>query len=391
MKIKDSKQIRKQLEEEYNENCSKIYDLNKKIEILKENNFETKVSGVLLFSVISWTGSIILTPIIIKYGIIPLNIVQPLSVGIPTLIGIAAEELFAKKLKSRAKLTRFSKSKTQKEQIEESTKYEIEKEKLKNKNKVLKKSYDNLLENENLITSLSTSYNITEKDVDERTKEEINNNIENLNNILQQKQQEMDLATTKNVLREKFWRVRDKFYRFYDILTLGMIGGLVSMLLYDMPIIYQNQLGNIQFQTNFLGLLAPAIIGGLACGSYGVKKRNNFISVFKTINNELNDNAISEFSDYEKEKYFKKDLENIIKDTCEIKLQLKTEKQKLENAVLNCNKEETIDKKQTLDANFINEQLESYQKLLESQAMQEMKDSTVEGPKLLKKLPSKNN
>ena len=72
MKIKDSKQIRKQLEEEYNENCSKIYDLNKKIEILKENNFETKVSGVLLFSVISWTGSIILTPIIIKYGIIPL-------------------------------------------------------------------------------------------------------------------------------------------------------------------------------------------------------------------------------------------------------------------------------------------------------------------------------
>ena len=63
MKIKDSKQIRKQLEEEYNENCSKIYDLNKKIEILKENNFETKVSGVLLFSVISWTGSIILTPI----------------------------------------------------------------------------------------------------------------------------------------------------------------------------------------------------------------------------------------------------------------------------------------------------------------------------------------
>ena len=57
MKIKDSKQIRKQLEEEYNENCSKIYDLNKKIEILKENNFETKVSGVLLFSVISWTGS----------------------------------------------------------------------------------------------------------------------------------------------------------------------------------------------------------------------------------------------------------------------------------------------------------------------------------------------
>ena len=391
MTIKDSKQIRKQLEEEYNENSSKIYDLNKKIEILKENNFESKFSGVLLFSIIPWTGSIILTPIIIKYGIIPLNIVQPLFAGIPTLIGIAAEELFARKLKSQEKLTRFSKSKTQKEQIEESTKYEIEKEKLKNKNKILKKSYDNLLESENLINSLSTGYNITEKDTDERTKEEISNNIENINNILQQKQQEMDIATTKNILREKFWRVRDKFYRFYDILTLSMLGGLMSMSLYDMPIIYQNQLGNIQFQTNFLGLLAPAIIGGLVCGGYGVKKRNNFVSVFKTINNELGDNAMSELADYEKEKYSKKDLETIIKDTCEIKLQLETEKQKLENVILNCSKVETIDKEQTLDADFINEQLENYQKLLESQVMQEMKDSTVEGPKLVKKLPSQND
>lgn len=391
MTIKDSKQIRKQLEEEYNENSSKIYDLNKKIEILKENNFESKFSGVLLFSIIPWTGSIILTPIIIKYGIIPLNIVQPLFAGIPTLIGIAAEELFARKLKSQEKLTRFSKSKTQKEQIEESTKYEIEKEKLKNKNKILKKSYDNLLESENLINSLSTGYNITEKDTDERTKEEISNNIENINNILQQKQQEMDIATTKNILREKFWRVRDKFYRFYDILTLSMLGGLMSMSLYDMPIIYQNQLGNIQFQTNFLGLLAPAIIGGLVCGGYGVKKRNNFVSVFKTINNELGDNAMSELADYEKEKYSKKDLETIIKDTCEIKLQLETEKQKLENVILNCSKVENIDKEQTLDADFINEQLESYQKLLESQVMQEMKDSTVEGPKLVKKLPSQND
>ena len=213
-----------------------------------------------------------------------------------------------------------------------------------------------MLESENLINSLSTGYNITEKDTDEKTKEEISNNIENINNILQQKQQEMDIATIKNILREKFWRVRDKFYRFYDILTLSMFGGLMSMSLYDMPIIYQNQLGNIQFQTNFLGLLAPAIIGGLVCGGYGVKKRNNFVSVFKTINNELGDNAMSELADYEKEKYSKKDLETIIKDTCEIKLQLETEKQKLENVILNCSKVETIDKEQTLAADFINEQ-----------------------------------
>ena len=99
-------------------------------------------------------------------------------------------------------------------------------------------------ENENLINSLSTSYNIIERDVDERTKEEIDDSIKNINNILQKKQQEVDVAATKSVLKEKFWKVRDKFNRFSDILKIGVLGGMTSMLLYDMPIMYLNQLEN---------------------------------------------------------------------------------------------------------------------------------------------------
>lgn len=62
---------------------------------------------------------------------------------------------------------------------------------------------------------------------------------------------------------------------------------------------------------------------------YGIKRKNDYISTFKTINNELGDNAISEFGDYKKDKQFDKDLENIIKDTCDVKLKLESEKQKL--------------------------------------------------------------
>lgn len=411
MRIKDSKQIRKKLEEEYNENCSKIDDLNEKIRALNANDFETKANCVMGFSILPWIASILVMPGIIKSGIIPLNLVQPLFVGIPALIGITAEELFTRKSNCRERLRKFSNSKTQKEKIEESTKYEIEKEKLRSANKILKKIYDDLLANENLINSHSISYNITEKDVDERTKEEIDDSIKNINNILQKKQQEVDVATTKNVLKEKFWKVRDKFNRFSDILTFGMIGGMMFML-YNMPIMmYLNQLENIQFQTSFLGALAPAIIGGIVCGCYGIKRRNNFTSAFKTINNELGDNAISEFNDYEKEKQIDKNLENIIRDTCAIKLQLEIEKQKLENlssifnseSVMNnfmkklsddsltCDKEPTTEKELVMNEEFINVQLENYKKLLESPIMQEIEEPRVEGPRLVKKMTPEND
>lgn len=332
MDLKNLEEIKERLEKEYNENCLKIDDLNEKIRVLNANDFETNVSCAFGFSLIPLFVFTFLIPPVIKFGIIPLNIVPPLFVGVPALIGITGEKLLSKKYKCREKLKEFSKSKTQKERIEETIKYEIKKEKLNSINKVLKKNCDDLAANKNLISSLSTSYNITEKDVDKRNKEEIENNINNLNNIMQKKQQDIDVATTKCVLKEKFWKVRDKFNRFSDILRYGVIGGFFCMTLYDMPIIYASiaQLQNIQFQISLIGVYAPAIIGGLAGGVYGVKKRNNHTAVFKTINSELGDNAISESRrDYEEDKQLNIELENIINYTCEIKLKLETEKQKL--------------------------------------------------------------
>lgn len=228
-------------------------------------------------------------------------------------------------------MRKFSKAKNQKEKIEESTRYEIEKEKLKNINKILKKNYNDLLANENLINSLSESYNITEKNIDERTKEEVANNIENINNILQKKQQELDIATTKSVLIEKFWRVRNKFNIFFDVIGIGMLGALLCTLLYGMPIVYINELENIQNSTGLFSVLAPAIIGNLVCGGYCVKRISHHTSAFKTINNELGDNTLPEFSNYEKDKQIDKDLKNAINETCAVKLKLELEKQKLNN------------------------------------------------------------
>ncbi len=329
MNLNDSEKIKRKLKGEYNDNCLKIDELDEKIMLINENDFETRATNALAFSIIPWGGaSMFLMQTIVQSGIVPLNMIQPLFVGVPALIGIIGEELFTRKSKWRERLRNFSKSKTQKEKLEESTKYEIEKAKLISANMVLKQTYDDLSANENLISSLSTSYNVTEKDVDARTKEEIADNIENINKDWQKKQQEVDIATTKSVLK----RVKDKFNNFFDILIAVIMGGMMSMMIYDMPIIYLNQLENIQFQASFLGILAPAIVGGLACGGYCVKRRINHTFVFKTINSELGDNAISEFRDYEEDTRLDTALEDVIKDTSAVKLKLESEKQKLNHA-----------------------------------------------------------
>lgn len=268
MNMNDFEQIKKNLKEESNENCRKIDELDKKIRTISSNDFETKSISALAFSVISWMGSMLLMPIIVKSGNIPLNIIQPLFAGVSALIGVMGEELFTKKAKLREKLREFSSSKTRKEKIEESTRYEIEKKKLESFNKILEQSYDDLSEKENMIYHLSDIYSIAEKDIDNRTKEEITNNIESINEVLIKKQHNVDIIATKCVLKDKFWRIRDKFNRFSDAFIFGMVGAMLFMMLYDMPIFYIRLLENMPIEISTFGIYVPTIIGGLVCGGY---------------------------------------------------------------------------------------------------------------------------
>ena len=67
------------------------------------------------FSMLAWIATTFLGSKIVNFSITPLNLVQPLFLGIPVLIGITGEKLFLRKLKSYEKLRKFSKAKTQKE------------------------------------------------------------------------------------------------------------------------------------------------------------------------------------------------------------------------------------------------------------------------------------
>lgn len=334
MSLNDSEKLKRKLQDEYNRNVVKISELHEKIKIIKANSWDAKVTRAFSFSMFPWVLTIALMPVMIKLNI-PLNIIQPSCVGVSILIGIIGEEVYTRKSKYREKLREFSESKTQRERIEEATKYEIEQEKLRSINKVLGKDCDYLSEN----------YNKIKEYVDESTLEEISDNMDSINTVLQKKQLEANIMTTKNVLIEKFWRVIDKFYRFADILSAGLIGVFTFMAFCNMPIIGLNLLENMGLQTSLFSLLAPALIGGLAGSCYCFKKEKDHEFVFKNMNDQLGHDAISSLSEYEDNK----DLESITKEIALIHLKLELEKQKLDYIAKTSSESETVSKTVEMD------------------------------------------
>ena len=359
--IEKTKEI---LEKEYNENCTNINELNEKIRTIKANDLETKLTRAFAFSMIPWVATVLLSPAIINLGIIPINLISLLSIGVPTLIGITGEMLLTKKLKYKEKLESFSESKSQNEIIEESTRYEIEREKLRSSNKVLKKAFDNLEPEQYLFNSLSKN--------DSKSFEKLN--IENIDEILEKNKKEIDIITTKKFLKEKFWRIRDRFQKVIDFIVISILGGIGFMTLYNTPTIAINLRNSIQLQTSILGIILPLGIGGLVCGGYYLKRIKDYTYAFRNVNQELGQEALSDSEIINK--IYNNDienldieLENLINDTCDVKLQLESKRQNLANDILVSDKEQLVEEE--LPIAVIDKYGESYGNLLESPLMQE--------------------
>lgn len=341
MNTNDSEQIKKRIEEEYNNNCSKIDELGKKIRLLQRSEFEMKFTSAFALSIIPWIATVFVDSSILKLGLIPLELTKPLFIAVPALLGTVASTIIHKKQRISEKVREFSSAKTTREKIEEEARYKIEQEKLRSYNKMLKKNYDDLELNERLISSLSDKYNITSKENDTRNKEEVEENVVSVKKLLEERTNDMDIATTRYALSDLFWEVGgSKLDKFTDVTTCGCIVMLLCMTLYNMPMLIANAIENVQL--SILGTLAPGIIGGIAGTGYGFKRKNDRLYAFKKINNELGDNAISESKDLNSKEDFEQEKNKVINDTCIVRMQLDNEIQKLEN--LKTNREKILEK-----------------------------------------------
>ena len=315
------KKTKKTIKEEYNDNIVKIKELEEKIDIISSNSLGTKADMILIFGMLPLMGFTLLVALLGVPKFIPLNLIRPLYVGIPLLIGIVGEKLTSRRFKFRERLRIFSDAKTQREINEELVRYEIEKKKVINANRVLENVYADLEEKENFINYLSESYNITEKKTDNISVEDIDNN----KNTLDKKRECLDRATIKCFLKDKFWKIRTKGNK-YDRVYINVFAGiLVSMFLYNFPVILLSG----QLYASLLSILIPSVIGGMVFGGYEFSKVKSDLSIFRKINNELGSEAIPNIRK-DNELQYDRDLDNIIEESYVTRLQLESEKRKLE-------------------------------------------------------------
>ena len=345
-------EIKKKIEKEYNENCIKMDDLKEKSITIKMNSLKTKLSFFCACFIIPGGLSILLFNGLANPSIIPSNLVYPIAIGLPTLIGITGERIISNKFKLKEKLKSFSKSKSDKEKIEESTRYELEIEKLEISNKILKETCKEL---DKKTSPLFTNFNKNDD------KSIILSNIDNIKEDLNKKKQNIDTIVTKNFLESKFFENLNKSEKSRNLLLGFLFGVLTLTILSNLPnlIVLNNSF-------NLMNLAISFAAGGLLTSGYQIKRNKDSLYAFRNINNELGTEAIDEESKEESlnsdnQKFIDVEVINLINNSSFKKMQLELEKQKLNNL--------TIMENQTLNNNigntYLNYQIDDNQNIKE--------------------------
>lgn len=317
------------LEQEYNENVQKINDLEYKSWITRINSFDRKFELSTAFAMIPWIAIMFTTTLIAKSNIVPLELIQPLSIGVPALIGITGQQILYKKKKYKQELKEVSNAKSEKELIEENTRYDLEKAKLQDKNRAIKKTYDDLEANQIFLKTYSSRYIISEKEEKDIPDEDLKQKISDITNILEEEQEKLEKKSVKKFLSERFWRIRDKLQRFDYIIAYGGLGFLMPYMIYNLPGIAIIAMG-LPLNTSSFEMFAPGVIGLVVGSTYGLNKRKNQLSAFNKINNELGDEKLPQFRNDGDSDEYEQQLTKQIEKVSATKMQLETTKRKLE-------------------------------------------------------------
>lgn len=317
------------LEQEYNENVKKINDLEYKSWITRINSFDRKFELSTTFAIIPWIAIMFTTQLIAKSNIVPLELIQPLSIGVPALIGITGQQILYKKKKYKQELKEVSNAKSEKELIEENTRYDLEKAKLQDKNRTIKKTYDDLEANQIFLKTYSSRYIISKKEEKDIPDEDLKQKVSDIASILEEEQEKLEKKSVKKFLSERFWRVRDKLQRFDYIIAYGGLGFIMPYMIYNLPGIAINTMG-LPLNTSFFEMFAPGVIGLVVGSTYGLNKRKNQLSAFNKINNELGEEKLPQFRKDGDSDEYEQQLTKQIEKVSATKMQLETTKRKLE-------------------------------------------------------------
>jgi len=236
MKHKQFEECISILEKEYDEIQEKIKKLSNKIQILKYSSIKNKLERILSFSIVPFFMTFMVLALTnlnntsLSFSLNEVSLIATLMSTSSLTIGLIANNLLEKKYKVKERLKSFSNSKTNKEKIKETIEYEIEKEQLINRNKVIKETINTLQNEKDMIESLSNKYNIGDSKYAKLSLNDLKESIKELEKIISIRLYKIDLTTEKkeiNIFQEK---ISNTSIVFYSMLTFAL-----SLVLLNIP------------------------------------------------------------------------------------------------------------------------------------------------------------
>ena len=206
MKIEDFEKSKKELEKIKEQNNEQILINDERTRMANVNQLEFKGLTALFFSLFGYFGLFITTAILINLlgvsviaNVLPVLGYPGVLLGGSLIIGTIAGTLFNKKFKAKDRLKAFSTAKTQSEKLEEEIHYQIELEKVNNRNKAIDNSIKLLDSNQSILDKVSSRYDLNDRNAP-KSEDEAKLKLEELSTISNEQYDKLDLLTTQKVL-----------------------------------------------------------------------------------------------------------------------------------------------------------------------------------------------
>jgi len=398
MNNEEYKKSKKELEKAKEQNNEIIDISDERMRMSKVNSLEYKSGLTLVFSMLAYTVLLLTSKALgasVITSIFPGFTYPIVLIGSSLVIGTVGRVLFDKKFQVKDRLKEFSTAKTQAEKLEEEVHYQIELEKANNRNNAINQSLKDLDSNQILLTKVLRRFNLSDKTAPQ-SKEEAEKIIDELTTHLKEQYNKLDIFSTKKVLHDRFWKIRQKFQRRIQTMTAIMLSGLFSMAFCSFPIML---IKDVIPSGSLMSILAvpftPLIVGAVGGSLYMLKRNKDYKKVFNNLNDKLGEDALEEDLDkrYEDALQEQRNLESIIttkiSDISSIAVKLQENKRYLEAYITDGeNKKEGLDDFKEYNNIDVKTYTEKYFEGNEQEEYVEeslLSDTEEKGPKLIKR------
>ena len=349
------KEIKEQLIKEYNDKVDYYNWCYNKSEVLNKNTNKSKLEKTGALSLFAIIPVFIAAVSLLEGTTISLPFFMTLFsasiTGVSIGLGYVGQKLIT--LNAKRNMITFTTAYNNRQIVRELADYEIEKVQTEKKMQIIDAILDRAESKEKILekNTKDGKYTITENNLSE---EELNNNYELMLHNYNYKMEELDVLMKQKYLKNKFANYRPNPFRIPSSIVDGFTLALLIAFPTCLGFLGDNLIGAQEIETIYdfakcLGnMLVPALIVSPFTILSSIRRSNDNLYAFNTLNNDLRENALSQKSDKKKEVTIEQNIEKLTSELVELGYSIKEIEYMLKETSLKTSDEE---KSQSLENN----------------------------------------